>query len=64
MKILEHHFDLFPAEIAKLITEKRLEELKFSLTKSNWKTKEWKYPFRDTTSGVELSVWFSKSNSK
>lgn len=60
----ENHFDLFPAEIAKLITDKRIEELRFSLSKGNWKIKQWGYPLRDTTPGVELNVWFSETNAK
>lgn len=57
----ENHFDLFPAEIAKLITDKRVQELRFSLTKNGWKTKQWGYPFRDASPGFEINVWFGES---
>jgi len=60
----ENHFDLFPAEIAKLITDKRIEELQFSLTKNSWRTKQWMYPYRDTSPGVEINVWLSDSTLK
>ena len=61
---IENHFNLFPVEIAKLITEKRIEELQFSLTKGTWKTKQWQLPFRDTSPGFEINVWLSESTAK
>ena len=47
--------------MARLITDKRVQELQFSLTKNGWSTKQWGYPFRDASPGFEINVWFGES---
>lgn len=55
------HYHLFPKALGEIISQHRVQELRFSQTMGLWKTSEWGYPISAAPPGVELWTWFHSS---
>lgn len=56
----ENKIQIFPLSIADLVAATDLNELHFSLTKGNWKYREWGYSTRPSPPGAQIRVQFSQ----
>lgn len=56
----ENNLQIFPLSIADLVAETDVQELHFSLTKGNWRYRDWSYPSRPSPPGAQIRVRFSQ----